>query len=302
MSRHLPLISITIVCLAFVAFHMAITPHLLEPSSALYLPPKLAVEPEDKPDFASIKPISKRKKAFFNFLDEYIQIRNEEILALRVRIEANAPDQEEWLKLAKRYRVRSEDPEEIRRQLLIKVDALPASLVKAQAAVESAWGTSRFAVEGNNYFGQWCFRAGCGLVPEFRGDGKDHEVRLFASPQASVNSYMLNLNSHKAYRDLRQARAELRQQTSALNGCYLAQGLEHYSEKGAHYVETLKKLIRVNKLEQDPAGYCAPVMVAEEPADPTVNESKPAQPEEIAVDDSQGRVSPLPATESPPSS
>ena len=303
MSRHLPLIATTIVCLAFVLMHMAITPSLLTPTPAVHHDmTKLEVEPEDKPNFAAIKPIGKRKKAFFSFMDEYISVRNQEILALRARIENREPSQEEWLQLAKRYRVNSADPDEIRAQLLIKVDALPPSLVKAQAAIESAWGTSRFAVEGNNYFGQWCFRPGCGLVPEFRGDDKEHEVRLFDSPQASVNSYMLNLNSHRAYRDLRQARAELRQQQQRLNGCYLAQGLNHYSEKGAHYVESLKKLIRVNGLERDPSGHCAPVMIAEDKAEDSATTDQPRKPEEIAVDDSQGLVTPNPKPASPPSS
>ncbi|MBA56541.1 MAG: glycoside hydrolase family 73 [Pseudomonadales bacterium] len=304
MSRHLPLITTTIVCLAFVVTHLAISPLLLgpTPSAQHRTTPTLEVEPEDKPNFAAIKPVGKRKKAFFSFMDEYISVRNQEILALRARIENNEPDQEEWLKLAKRYRVKSEDPEQIRAQLLIKVDALPPSLVKAQAAIESAWGTSRFAVEGNNYFGQWCFRPGCGLVPESRSDDKDHEVRLFESPQASVNSYMLNLNSHRAYRQLRQARAEQRQRQQRLNGCYLAQGLHHYSEKGAHYVESLKKLIRVNGLERDPSGYCAPVMIAEEETDSSATTEQPKNPEEVAVDDSQGLVTPNPEPASPPSS
>ncbi len=242
-------------------------------------------------------------------MDEFITTRNQEILALRKRIDKNSLSADEWRTLALRYRVRSTDPSEIREQLLVKVDVVPDSLVKAQAAIESAWGTSRFAVEGNNYFGQWCFRAGCGLVPESREAGLDHEVRLFESPQASVNSYMLNLNSHRAYRHLRRARAELRQQQQTLNGCYLARGLEQYSEKGAHYVESLKQLIRVNDLEQDSSGYCAPVMVAEEQSadqakvktSESADNSSP-QPKEIAADDSRERITPSPDPDSPPSS
>lgn len=306
MSRHLPLITTAMFCLGFVALHLAITPHLMQPSSGLLGGDGVEVTADDKPDFAAIKPVSKRKKAFFAFLDDYIHARNQEILALRERIEKRTVEEAEWQQLAKRYRVRSEDPEEIRTQLLLKVDTLPPSLVKAQAAMESAWGTSRFAVEGNNYFGQWCFREGCGLVPESRGEDKDHEVRLFTSPQASVNSYMHNLNSHRAYRHLRQARAEQRQQAEALKGCYLARGLVSYSEKGEQYVETIKQLIRVNKLEPDPRGYCAPVMLADEEADTAPREEAATQPSEeaneIAVDDSQSQLIPTPKPNIPPSS
>ena len=306
MSRHLPLLATITICLVFMICHVTITNRVLEsePSGrgTPNLKVKVKVKPEDKPDFAAITPVSKRKKAFFAFMDKYIAIRNQEILALRTRIENNALEDDEWQQLAERYRIRSDEPEFVREQLLLKVDTLPASLVKAQAAMESAWGTSRFAVEGNNYFGQWCFRAGCGLIPESRGEDKDHEVRVFESPQASVNSYMLNLNSHRAYRQLRKARAELRQQRQTLNGCYLAMGLEHYSEKGARYVESLKKLIRVNKLEQDATGHCAPVMVAAEDKVGTTPAGDAPQPKEIAVDDTQGRITPQLDARSPPSS
>ncbi|HCB40232.1 MAG TPA: glycoside hydrolase family 73 [Gammaproteobacteria bacterium] len=301
MSRHLPLLLTTVVCLLFVVVHMTISPRLSGSSGA----PALAVKPSDKPDFSSIQSVRKRKQAFFTFMDAYITKRNQEILALRERIAARQVDAGELQELATRYRIKSEDPAEIHRQLMLKVDKVPPSLVKAQAAIESAWGTSRFAVEGNNYFGQWCFKEGCGLVPEARPEGKYHEVRLFSSPQASVNSYMRNLNSHPAYRELRQARANLRAQNQALNGCVLAQGLERYSEKGLEYVEVLKQLIRVNKLERDAAGHCAAVMVAEdEPRQPTAEQqAKPEpRPQDIAEDDSQSQLSPMPDANRPPSS
>lgn len=301
MSRHLPLTLITLFCMGFISLHMVISAHILAPAGGGEGP---MVTARDKPDFAAIKPVPKRKQAFFSFLDTYIEQRNTEILALRARIESNQVSDSELLKLAKRYRIKSEDPAIIRQRLLIKVDAIPPSLVMAQGAMESAWGTSRFAVEGNNYFGQWCFREGCGMVPELRHEEKNHEVRLFQSPQASVNSYMLNLNSHPAYRDLRKARAELRAQNASLNGCYLAQGLEHYSEKGTHYVEVLKKLIRVNKLEADPKGHCAPVLLAEDKDNSdTTPEAAPQpgdKPRDMAADDTQSKATPQPAETPPP--
>lgn len=298
MSRHLPLLLTATFCLIFVVIHMTLSPCLIGTPPGV----KVTVTPSDKPDFKSIKPVKKRKRAFFAFMDQYINQRNQEILALRSRIEANSLSPQEARELAELYRIKSDDPAEIQQALMIKVDKVPPSLVKAQAAMESAWGTSRFAVEGNNYFGQWCFKQGCGLVPEARPEGKYHEVRLFGSPQASVNSYMHNLNSHPAYRALRQSRAGLRAQNQALNGCHLAQGLERYSEKGSEYVEVLKQLIRVNKLERDPAGHCAPVMVAEEEPPESAEEAAPqASPQDLAEDDTQSQASPIPDSDHPPS-
>lgn len=293
MSRHLPLLLVLVFCLSFIGLHSQFSRNLLKET-----PPRVPeqITASAKPDFAAIKQVRKRKKAFFEFIHEQVDVRNQEILALRARIEANEVDDDELMVLAKRYRIKSDDPATIRQRLLIKVDALPPSLVLAQGAMESAWGTSRFAVEGNNYFGQWCFRPGCGLVPESRPEGKKHEVRLFQTPQASVNSYMRNLNSHPAYRDLRAARAQLRAENKRLNGCYLAQGLEHYSEEGFRYVESLKQLIRVNKLEPDPNDHCAAVMLAEE------EEPKVDQPQELAVDETQSQATPLPEQSAPPSS
>ena len=251
MSRHLPLLLTTVVCLLFVVIHMTISPRLSGSSGA----PALAVKPSDKPDFSSIQSVRKRKQAFFTFMDAYITKRNQEILALRERIAARQVDAGELQELATRYRIKSEDPAEIHRQLMLKVDKVPPSLVKAQAAIESAWGTSRFAVEGNNYFGQWCFKEGCGLVPEARPEGKYHEVRLFSSPQASVNSYMRNLNTHPSYEELRSLRAQARVQEGPISGYALAEGLRSYSTRGEEYIADVQRMIRTNALEEFDGQY-----------------------------------------------
>jgi Bax protein len=120
----------------------------------------------------------------------------------------------------------------------------------AQAANESAWGTSRFAKQGNNLFGQWCFTAGCGLIPQHRSEGKSHEVAKFSSPQASVTSYIHNLNSHSAYQEFRQIRASQRQQFNRLSGQQCVEGLLKYSSRGEEYIQELQAMIRVNKLHR----------------------------------------------------
>jgi Bax protein len=118
----------------------------------------------------------------------------------------------------------------------------------AQSANESAWGTSRFARKGNNFFGQWCFRKGCGLVPKQRDANKTHEVAAFDSPEESVKMYIRNLNSNSAYKSLRDLRAKLRRANKPVTGHALAAGLKHYSERGLEYVKELREMISFNKL------------------------------------------------------
>lgn len=139
---------------------------------------------------------------------------------------------------------------ELAKELVRRVDVIPTSLVLAQAANESAWGTSRFAREGNNIFGQWCFDEGCGLVPNRRGEDASHEVRAFASVEAAVRAYFRNLNTHPSYEDLRTLRASMRMQGLPLNSMVLARGLTRYSERGMDYVEELQDMIRINELRE----------------------------------------------------
>jgi len=139
---------------------------------------------------------------------------------------------------------------ELVKELVRRVDVIPTSLVLAQAANESGWGTSRFAREGNNIFGQWCFDEGCGLVPNRRGEDASHEVRAFASVDAAVRAYFRNLNTHPSYEDLRTLRASMRMQGLKLNSMVLARGLTRYSERGMDYVEELQDMIRINELRE----------------------------------------------------
>ena len=134
-------------------------------------------------------------------------------------------------------------------QALYKLDVVPAGLVLGQAAYESGYGTSRFAVKGNALFGQWTF-GGKGLVPEQqRKELGDHRIASFEWPFDSVRGYYINLSSHPAYEDFRRLRAELRAAGKPLSSFVLADGLKSYSERGQAYVDTLKGIIRVNNLD-----------------------------------------------------
>jgi len=127
-------------------------------------------------------------------------------------------------------------------------------LALAQAANESAWGTSRFAQDGNNLFGQWCYTNGCGLVPSRRREGATHEVRRFDNIRDSVESYIHNLNTFPSYQMLRRIRQQLRQQDRPIDGVSLADGLESYSSRGLDYIVELQRMIYSNELlERDNA-------------------------------------------------
>ena len=123
---------------------------------------------------------------------------------------------------------------------------VPESLVLAQAAIESGWGTSRFALEGNNYFGQRCYREDCGISPREQQDGGFGLAR-FSSVAASVD--MLNLNTHPEYQSFRQLRASRRASNLPVTGLALLQGLRAYSERGTAYIAEIEAMIRANDLE-----------------------------------------------------
>jgi len=134
-------------------------------------------------------------------------------------------------------------------QMLHKLDIVPAGLALGQAAYESGYGTSRFAIEGNALFGQWTY-GGKGLVPEQqRKSLGDHRIAAYDWPFDSVRGYFINLMSHPAYEDFRRLRAELRAAGKPLSSLALADGLVRYSERGQEYVDTLKGIIRVNGLD-----------------------------------------------------
>ncbi|WP_028670592.1 glucosaminidase domain-containing protein [Saccharospirillum impatiens] len=211
------------------------------------------------PDFTEFAAGDARKTAFFDFMVPLVKQENEAVLSSRARLlalqEEGSPGWAErrWLMLlAERYELDEFDPTDAaaRRQLIRRVDAVPASIALAQSANESAWGTSRFALQGNNYFGQWCFVRGCGLVPEARNEGASHEVAAFDSARESVRRYMNNINTHNAYADLRARRASLRNEGNDVNGLALAPTLLRYSERGQEYVNELQAMIRGNALQQ----------------------------------------------------
>ena len=212
------------------------------------------------PDFAAIRDIKTKKKRFFNFIKPAIVRQNDLLLAKRVKINTwlehislelplSEQEQQELNVLVKKYRVNKGASTLAQlNELLLRVDAVPMPLVLVQAANESAWGTSRFSRIGLNFFGIWCYRQGCGMVPGGRDTGAKHEVAAFKSLDESVARYFHNINSNNAYRVFRTIRFELRSQDQSLNPEILATGLLPYSERGADYVIDITKMLRDNKL------------------------------------------------------
>ncbi len=211
------------------------------------------------PDFSNYTDVKEKKAAFFGYMLPLVEARNlhiqgqrQQLLAVAGRAEdiLSEQDRKTLADLAGVYRLATAQLSSaaLIKELLIRVDTVPPSLALAQAAVESGWGTSRFAVQANNLFGQWCYEKGCGLVPSQRNSGANHEVAKFANVSDAVYSYTRNINTHRAYKDLRLSRAQLRADDATVTGHILAEGLLRYSERGEDYVEELQAVIRINKL------------------------------------------------------
>ncbi|MEZ9197988.1 glucosaminidase domain-containing protein [Shewanella sp. 10N.286.54.B9] len=204
-------------------------------------------------------PVQQKKMVFFRLLAPLILMANENILLERRLIESAPLDDIVLLNIAVKYRlIKSvEQPitEQQRQQLLEEIDILPPSLVLVQAAEESGWATSRFTIEGNAFFGQWDF-SGNGMIPkQQRKELGNYGLARFDTPLASVEGYMLNLNTNNAYKKLRSLRASLRASNSPITGMELAGTLDKYSERGQAYIDGIRQMISYNKLDQVDEAY-----------------------------------------------
>jgi Bax protein len=222
--------------------------------------PVIEVSRKPVPDFSTYTSVVAKKQAFFEYLKPEIIRQNALILQerswlLAMQYEATkSPDGlsefelEKLEELADEYgvKVRQWNAKSIDR-LLIKVDIIPTALILVQGANESAWGTSRFAKDGYNFFGLWCFKKGCGFVPRFRDEDAAHEVAKFSNLQQGVKTYINNLNRHPAYNELRSIRAQLRRSHQPIEAAALAEGLLKYSERGQAYVDEIIAMLRINQ-------------------------------------------------------
>jgi len=157
----------------------------------------------------------------------------------------NSDFEKKWLNMKfKQYGVKNKDL----LTLKIRMDEVPISLAIAQAAKETGWGTSRFAIEGNALFGQWTF-SGDGIKPLAVDSNKTHKVMKFQILQASIRAYQRNLNTHSSYKKFRKLRAEARDNNEKLDSFILADCLDQYAQTGVEYTKVLKKIIEQNSLK-----------------------------------------------------
>ena len=164
-----------------------------------------------------------------------------------MKILAKTKDAKEkkWInKKFKEYKISDKDV----KKLISRMDIIPVSIALAQAAKESGWGTSRFALEGNAIFGQWTWN-GNGIKPLEINEDQTHTILRFPILRASVKAYIANLNTHNGYKDFRKNRLKLRKNNKQLKGLDLIHGLDKYAQTGKQYTLVLEKIIKQNSLD-----------------------------------------------------
>jgi len=202
-------------------------------------------------DLNSIRSTKKKKETFLKILLPLVVAENEKIekdkkFLLKILKENNKPENQKWInKKYKNYKVSKKNINE----LIEKMDVIPISIALAQAAKESGWGTSRFALEGNAIFGQWTWK-GDGIEPLEKSSGQNHKILKFPLLRASVKAYITNLNTHNGYKDFRKKRFELRQQNKPLTGKKLIDELDNYAQTGKEYTKVLRQIIEQNDLDE----------------------------------------------------
>lgn len=221
--------------------------------------PKLIEETQPKKQ-APKKALSDTKTVFLEKVAPMVHHVNKEVMTERMRLTELishldsgyelSNEQQTWLQaLRKKYRVKGETTASVLRdELLPKVDIIPVELALAQAANESAWGKSRFAREARNLFGVWTYDESRGIVPKKRAKGAKHLVRKYESMEESIRHYINLLNSHPAYKALRDIRLQQRAKGEQLDGITMAAGLIKYSAKGEKYVAIIRSMINSNNL------------------------------------------------------
>ena len=213
----------------------------------LVKPVTLSLLPEEIKKLENVK---KRKELFIQIILPLVIKENNNIKFDRIRLfsilnkSKNTKEEKNWLKKKfQQYGVMNKDLSTLK----IRMDEVPVSMAIAQAAKETGWGTSRFALEGNALFGQWTW-SGEGIKPKGAANDATHKVMKFKVLQASVKAYLRNLNTHSSYREFRGARAQLRDEKKELDSLILSEYLDSYAETGKEYIKILQKIIRQNQL------------------------------------------------------
>ena len=201
-------------------------------------------------DLDNLQSVQLKKETFIKIVLPLIVAENEKILDDREKLKNllekkfTSDAEKQWLrqKLLE-YKVKKGDLKE----LMFRMDMIPVSIALAQAAKESGWGTSRFALEGNAIFGQWTWD-GQGIAPLKRDGDKNHKILKFPILRASVKAYKNNLNTHKSYSKFREKRQQLRSKNKNITGLALTETLKNYAQTGSEYTKILNQIITQNRL------------------------------------------------------
>jgi len=153
-------------------------------------------------------------------------------------------------KLSKNHKIKFNNSHklDVINNLLKKVDIIPNSIVLAQAAIESGWGSSRFAQDFNALFGEYTYDSNKGVIPLERENGENHLIKAFNSYNSSVQSYFNNINSHYAYEQFRELRKVMRERNNFSNVTLLVDKLDTYAED-ENYIQTIMSVIKNNNFE-----------------------------------------------------
>ena len=201
-------------------------------------------------DLDEIKDTQLKKETFIKIVLPLVVAENDKILNDRMKLKKiiskkMTSDKEKlWLRQKLReYKVKNSDMKELQKRM----DIIPVSIALAQAAKESGWGTSRFALEGNAIFGQWTW-TGQGIEPLNKGKHEGHKILRFPILRASVKAYKNNLNTHKVYSEFREKRSKLRKRNRKIKGTELTDTLDKYAQTGKEYTKILEQIINQNDL------------------------------------------------------
>ncbi|MBO6481605.1 MAG: glucosaminidase domain-containing protein [Pelagibacteraceae bacterium] len=193
-------------------------------------------------DLDRLKNSKKKKDTFIKIVMPLVLDENNKILENRKKLfkilskSTNSMGEKRWLKRRfKEYGIKKGDITELK----VRMDIIPPSIAIAQAAIESGWGTSRFALEGNAMFGQWTWSKN-GIEPTEKSKNQNHKILKFSMLRSSVKAYKNNLNTHNGYKEFREKRAELRKNNKKISGLKLVSYLYNYAATGKEYIKILK--------------------------------------------------------------
>ncbi len=186
--------------------------------------------------------VQEKKARFKKLIVPVVNEVHQELMAQYQKAQAlvqSGEDTDTLNELMQKYKAQTNE------QLLAALKPHPRSITIAQAAMESAWATSRFFNEANNIFGVWSFDEDEPRIAASQKRGnKTIYVKKYSSLKKSIQDYYRTLARNDAYKAFR----SLKMQTD--DPFQLVKKLDRYSEKGAEYGKELSGIIKFNRFDQ----------------------------------------------------